>query len=468
MQVLIAAPEVAPIIEVSDVGRVVGSLSRSLEKIKVDADVIVPFFPNAKIKGLKIYKSRVLDVAFDGDIFQVEVHKTKLPNSNVDVFLLKNSRYFNGNRSEFEVFSFFDRCVVDFIKSGFNTYALVHCNDWQTGLVTHILSDEMGLARPATIFTIHNLSHQGGDVEVIRELGITPGQHPLIDWDSSDGDVNFLLQGITSTDFVSTVSPSYAKEMLYKDVGGRLSEVLYDIQGKLIGILNGVDYGLYPRDFDKDNWKIKKQGFKKSLQKKLNLRQEKNSPIFAYVSKFDSKLGGLDILYGVVSFIVKSGGQFVLLGEGDKNWAGKFEKLKEDSLLKDNIYINLDTDFNLATKIYRGADYILLPAKLEPCGVSQMVAMWFGVLPVAHAVGGLRDAILNGENGFLFNVHDTKDFQKKIKSAIEAYGTKMYDKMVETALTTNYDWKRSALKYKELYEKVIQIRKHKVELEKDK
>ncbi len=473
MNILIAASEVAPIIKLGGLGDVIGSLPKALEKIDIDVDVVVPYFPSAKTEKIKLYKSRELEVPFDNENHTVAIYKTKLPDSDVDVFLLKNkyfqtggSNAFANNLTETELFTFFDRCVVEFIKSGFNTYDLVHCNDWHTGLITHILADEIGTTRPATLLTVHNLSYQGkGDEEIVQELGIVPGEHPLIDWDIQDGDISLLLQGVTSSDFVSTVSPSYAKEILYKDLGGELSEILFDRQSKLIGILNGIDYDAFPRVYTEKDWTKKKPSLKKKLQQKLNLDEDKNAPIFAFISRLDPNQKGLDILLESIPALVEEGGQFILLGTGDPVWEAKFKKLEDTKKYKGKLSINIEFDVDLAIDIYSGIDFKIIPSRFEPCGLTQMIAMWYGALPVAHATGGLRDSIDDGKNGFLFNVYDSKDLTKALKKAIKVYtDPDKHAEMVEIAMKTDFSWDKSAKKYKELYEKIIQIRQHQVEL----
>ena len=290
MKVLLAASEVAPIVKLGGLGDVMGSLPKALEGLGVNVDVIVPFYPAAKVQNLDIYKSLDMNVGFAGETMPVEVFKTKLPGCGVDVFLLKNARYFNiggsdaflNNVPETEMFAFFDRCVVDFIKNELNVYDLVHCNDWHTGMITHLLEDELGAERPATLFTIHNLSYQGvGPEELVRDLGIAPGDHQLVMWDLDDHKINLMLQAITSSDYVSTVSPSYANEILFKDIGGELSEILMTRKDRFTGILNGIDYSSFKRDFDKSAWKVGKTTAKKNLREKLGL-EEGSGPIFFF------------------------------------------------------------------------------------------------------------------------------------------------------------------------------------------
>ena len=285
MKVLLVASEVSPIIKLGGLGDVIGSLPRALQRIGVNVDVIVPFYPNANVSELEMYKALELMVPFGGENHTVGVFKTQLPNSDVDGFLLENSHFFShGGKSAFlnsvsetEMFAFFNRAVVEFIKSQFNTYDLVHCNDWHTGLITHLLQDELPKTRPATLFTIHNLLYQGvGELGVVEDIGFVPGQHQLVDWDTEDGDINMMLQGITSSDYINTVSPSYAEEILTKEFGGGFSDILRTRKGRLSGILNGIDYLQFPRYYDVATAEGGKLKSKKKLVEKLGLN--KNLP----------------------------------------------------------------------------------------------------------------------------------------------------------------------------------------------
>lgn len=466
MKILLAASEVAPIIKIGGLGDVVGSLPLALEKIGVDVDVIVPFYPIAKTEGLKIYKGIDLEIPFGGKTEVVTVYKTKLTDSDVDVILLQNANYFRlGGKSAFaddisetEMFVFFDRAVVEFIKSKYNTYDLIHCNDWHTGLITHLLTDEIGKTRPATLLTVHNLSYQGvGDEDLLQDVGIVPGAHRLIDWDIQDSDVNLMLHGVTSTDFVSTVSPTYAKEILFKDIGGTLAEVMQSRVGRIEGILNGINYQQFPRSYDLENWKEAKAEMKSKIADEFAL--DPNKPIFGFISRLDPNQKGLDVLYESIEHIVESDAQLLLLGTGAKDWESKLEKLAQDPKYKENVSINIKFDVKMAERIYQGSDYLLVPSRFEPCGLIQMISMHYGTPPVVHATGGLKDTVIDGQNGFTYKLHSSKDLNDAITRSLEIFGTKEYDKIVQNAMLADFSWDESAKKYKELYEKVIDIRK---------
>ncbi len=460
MKILLVASEVAPIVKIGGLGDVIGSLPKALEKIGVNADVIVPFYPKAKTEKLKVYKGLEIAVPFDNATHMVEVHNTKLPGSNVDVLMLKNAEYFASAKNETEVFTFFDKAVVEYIKSQYNTYDLVHCHDWHTGLITHLLQEELHAERPATLFTVHNLFYPGtGDPALVRKVGISPGTHPLIDYDIGDGDINLVYQGITSSDYVSTVSESYAEEIKTEEFGSYMAEILQSRKDVLKGILNGIDYSVFKRDFDKSDWKEKKDEHKKELQKEMGL-EVSDKPVFSFVSRLDPGQKGLDILYVSIPHILDSGGQFVLLGTGAKEWEEKFTQMAEEKKYQGDLSINIKFSGELANKIYSGSNFFFVPSRYEPCGLTQMLSMYYGTPPIVRKVGGLKDTVRDGENGFVFDEYSSVQLNKAIDRSFRIYEDKEgYKKMVEIALDTDFSWDKSAKKYVQLYEEIINSRK---------
>ncbi len=463
MKVLLAASEVAPIIKLGGLGDVVGSLPKALQKLDVNTDVIVPFFPIAKINE-HIHKCFTMLVPFSGETYEVEVYNTKLPQSDVDVFLLKNDKFFSkgglhafaNNISETQMFSFFSRSVVEFVKTEFNTYDIVHCNDWHTGLVTHLLTDELGTERPATLFTIHNLMYQGvGDAGVAVDVGIVPGMHKIVDWDIEDGDINLMQQGITSSDFINAVSPSYAKEILTIEFAGEFSDLLIAREGRLSGILNGIDSNAFPRYYDVSNWDSGKASAKKKLQEKLCLNIGKDKPLFSFISRLDPNQKGLDILHAVIPEIYSKGGQFVLLGTGDKVWEQKFSDLVNETNNKD-LHIKIAFDNDLANEIYAASDFLLVPSRYEPCGLIQMIGMRYGALPIVHNVGGLKDSVSDGVNGYVFDAYSAESLLQAVSRGLNLYGKQEHSIMVQNAMKADFSWNTSAKEYKKLYERILE------------
>lgn len=467
MKVLLAASEVAPIVKIGGLGDVIGSLPKALEKVGVNADVIVPYYPNAKTENLKVYKTIELNVPFNNKNNLVEVYKTKLPDSNVDVHLLKNQDYFAlggasaflNNQKETEMFVFFSKAIVEYVKAGFNTYDIVHCHDWHTGLVTLLLEDELHTERPATIFTIHNLFYQGKSEPVlVKEAGISPGEFNVIDYDIEDGDLNLLFQGVTSCDYITTVSENYAKEIQTDEFGTWLAPTLQSRKDVLTGIVNGIDYSFFPRDYDLSNWREKKENHKKELKKELGL-DDSDKPIFSFVSRLDPGQKGLDIMYVSLTHILDNGGQYVLLGTGDKEWEAKFAALANEKKYQGDLSINIKFNVDLANKIYSGSNYFFVPSRYEPCGLTQMIAMHYGTPPIVRGVGGLKDTVEDGVNGLVFNDYSSLDLNKAVDKAFGIYQNKEdYNKMAENALKKDFSWDNSAKKYAELYQRVKKLR----------
>lgn len=460
MKVLFVTSEVAPIKKFGGLGDFSASLPKALSPEGVDIDIIVPFYSDAKVQDLKVYKNFELEVAFNNANHTVEFYKTKLPNSDVDVILAKFSRKFSGDFiSDTDYFSFFDKCVVTYVQSQYNTYDVIHCNDWHTGFITHLLEEEIGSSRPKTLITIHNLAYQGVDTpDLVREVGLLPGHHPLIDWDTNDGDVNMLLQAITSSDYVNTVSPTYAKELTTEEFGGEFADIIKHRSDRFVGILNGVDYSSLPRDYDQNNWEEYKLKNISAIRESLGLStpaEDSDKPVVSFVSRLDSGQKGLDILYEIIPEIIALGGQFILLGTGDKAWEKKLKDLENDSDLKDDISISIEFDSKLALSIYEGSNFFLIPSKYEPCGLTQMISMRYGALPIVRNTGGLKDTVKDDKNGFVFNEYNKKDFLEAIKEAFTVYKDKQkYSEMVEQALVEDFSWENSAQMYKNLYLKM--------------
>jgi starch synthase len=467
VKVLLPASEVAPIIKFGGLGDVIGSLPKALAPLGVDVDVAIPYYPTVSLSGAHVHTGIELNVPFGESNHVVRIFKTKLPDTLVDVLLFQNDEFFSKGgtsafartRSETEMFAFFDRCVVEFIKAKYNIYDLIHCNDWHTGLITHLLADELGEERPATLFTIHNLMYQGvGDLELVQDTGFVPGTHPLIDWDTADGDINMLQQGITSSDYVNTVSEKYAEEILTPEFGGEMYEILQARSGRLSGILNGINYDDFPRKVSPSSWQQEKLSAKESLRSELGLSSAPNAPLFASIGRLDAYQKGLEVLFEALPTLIEKGGQFVLLGTGDPVWETKLLDLQKDPHVKKALSVNIVFDVDLAAKIYEGADFLVVPSRYEPCGLIQMIAMHYGTVPVVHAVGGLDDTVEDGHNGIKYAEHSVTALANALDRASKLYSGQGFSKMVSAAFAADFSWDTSAKKYADLYQHVIELR----------
>lgn len=464
MKVLFVTSEVASIKKFGGLGDYSASLPKALSKKNVDIDIIFPYYEDANLDGFKVFKSITLEVSFNGETTEVEFYKTKLHNTNVDVILPKMNKSFSGNFiSDSEYYAFYNKVVVAYIACQYNIYDIIHCNDWHTGFISHLLEDEFDINKPKTLLTIHNLAYQGiSPLEILNEIGFIPGEHPLLDYDSEDNKINMLWQAITSFDYLNTVSPNYAKELQSKKFGGDFAEVIINRNVRFSGILNGIDYDTLPLDFTSKNYKESKSKYKQTLLNQLKVPTPKNTtsedaiPLFSYISRLDPGQKGLDILYKSIPSIIDKGGQFILLGTGDPLWEGKLKDLQKDPTLKNNISINIKFDVELANLIYKASDFFLVPSKYEPCGLTQMMAMRYGTLPIVHGVGGLKDSVENEVDGFVFNNYDSVHLIQSIDNAFNTYkNNKKMSVMVHNAMKKDFSWNKSAELYLNLYNKLL-------------
>ncbi len=453
MRTLFVTSECASFKKFGGLGDYSYSLPVALNKLGIEVDVILPYYSDIVVTRSNVYKLSDLVIPYKNSSHTVSFFKTKFPNSDISVVLVKIPVDFGAADflNSIEYYVFFNVCVVEYIKSQYNIYDLIHLNDWHTGFIPHLL-EEIGTEKPKTIFTIHNLAYQGiQKPDVMKDLGLVPGQHSLLDWDMKDGDINMIFQGITSSDYVVTVSPSYAQELSTKEFGGEFADYIRERGARFKGILNGIDYTTLPRSYNLLDWKEGKAENKKVLRKKLKL-DETSRPIFSFISRLDPGQKGLDVLYPNISYIVGNGGQFILLGTGDPVWEEKFQKLGTN----ENISINIKFDNELANLIYAGSDFFMVPSKYEPCGLTQMMSMWYGTLPIVHAVGGLKDTVFNHVNGFTFDDYTKESLQRTIEVAFETYSdSNLYAQMVTNAMQHDYSWDKSALVYKNLYEEIV-------------
>lgn len=342
---------------------------------------------------------------------------------------------------------------------------IIHCHDWQTALVPVYYNIyykyQQGFGGIKTIFTIHNIEYQGRyGMEVLEELmGIPEYNMNLVEY---DGCINMMKGALETSDYITTVSPSYAWEILDPWYAYSLDRILVNKQYKLNGILNGIDYDLYnpvndkfiSKGFSADDISGKKS-CKKALLSELGL-SDGEEPIIGIVTRFVNHKG-IDLIRCVFEEIVNMGVKFAILGSGEKIYEDFF---REMSLrYPDKVSLTLGFVPELSHKIYAGADMFLMPSKSEPCGLAQMISMRYGTIPIVHETGGLRDSVndnggANG-NGFTFKIYNANDMLHAIKRAIDEYNTANWNILVKRAMSFDYSWKTSADLYIKLYNDII-------------
>lgn len=481
MNVLITGYEGAPFYKKGGLGDVMESLPKALAKIGIDIRIALPYY-NAIRDEYHLKKEGEFTIEFNSNKEHVGVYSTLLPGTNVKTYFLENRKYLSsstsgGKNKRIDRFAFFDLAIVNsihyFLSNHKWTPEVIHCNDWHTGLIPLILqkkepvlSDLRGEKSPVpTLLTIHNLGYQGrGSSEVLNLLNIEDKDAKELKRGKPAMEINILGEGIIHATRVSTVSPSYAKEIANDYDKSRIGVFLKKREedcggkdGEIIGILNGIDYDVWDpmkdnlifHKFDINSWEVGKKDNKEDLLKSLSLQDK---PTFCFIGRMAIQKG-LDILTKTIHQISHLDINIIILGSGDP-------RIEEDilNISKKFPWVTAKIAYNeeLAHKIYAGSDFIIIPSRYEPCGLIQMIAMRYGTIPIASNTGGLRDSILNGKNGFLFKKGQSARLKKAIERALSRIKDKhRYKKMVERAMKADFSWDKSAILYKKLYEEMI-------------
>jgi starch synthase len=309
-----------------------------------------------------------------------------------------------------------------------------------------------------TLYTIHNLNHQGkSKIEILSTGNLSKNSLQSLSEDARDGDINFMVQGIISSNSVNTVSPTYAKEIATSVYGAGLERVIRENKNKISGILNGIDTNFFNPNQDKfikQKYDLKtldkKIDNKLALQKQLGLKQDKNIPLAGLVSRLAWQKG-LELFS---DNIINLPCQFVFLGTGEKKYEDQLKKLAKK--YPDRISAQITFDVKIAQQIYAGSDIFLMPSRFEPCGLGQMIAMRYGTIPLVRATGGLADTV-NKKVGFSFSDFTAEAFEKSFKETLDLYYKKpnKWKKIKKNCLKKDFSWNKSAKEYLKLYKKLV-------------
>ena len=462
MKVLFAVWELAPFFQVGGLGDVAKSLPKSLHRLRVDVRVILPFYKALKLHRLQKKEIKKFTVIYDGKKEEVVIYQIHFLDENIPVYILKNEKWIDIPSRD--TFAFYDLCVYEILKNNHLSWTpeVVHCHDHHAGLIPLLIKHND--LKFKTLLTIHNLNHQGKySIDVIKRTGMDHSKCRVIQWEAKKKQINFLLEGIIHADLVNAVSPTYAKEILTEEYGCGLDEIIRNEGQKISGILNGIDYDSRDPAKDKNisfNYGVDKaiEGKKLNktfLQEKLGFTISDEIPLIGFIGRFESKQKGLDIMHKMIRRVNLQKFQFVILGQGEVEWEDQFLWLA--SFYKKNVsYISV-FDKRIASQIYAGADFLLVPSKFEPCGLIQMIAMRYGTLPIARATGGLKNSIDDKINGFLFKKYSSFELEKTMKKAVEIWKNdkKKINEMILNAMKKDFTWDKSAREYIKLYNKLV-------------
>lgn len=473
MRVLFVVWELAPFFQVGGLGDVAHSLPKALYTQSIDIRVILPYYKALRLYRLKRKEIKTFSITFDKKKEKVTLYQIRFLDSNLPVYIIKNKKYLDIPNKD--IFPFFSLAIVDILEKNYLSWQpdIVHCNDNQQGLIPFLIKHKNLPYK--TLLTIHNLTHQGKmSPDSIIKMGIDPKKCRVLRWEIKKNQINRLLEGIIHADLVNTVSPTYAKEILTEEYGAGLNEIIRNKEQKISGILNGIDYDSrcplkdknviyhYNTTEVQEDYPYKiyfplegKKMNKKFLQEKLRFKVSEKIPLIGFIGRFDSKQKGIELIHKILRRINLKKFQFVILGEGEIEWVERFNWLA--SFYEKNIsYISV-FDTRLASQIYAGSDFLLVPSKYEPCGLIQMIAMRYGTIPIAHATGGLKDSIIDNKDGFLFKKYSSFELEKALKRAVNIWvnNKKYYQNMVINAMTKDFSWDKSAKEYINLYQKLL-------------
>ena len=472
MNILFASSEVAPFIKTGGLADVAGSLPQALAKLGHDVRVILPLYETIGQEWRDQMDYRMnfhVHLAWRTPYCGIfEMHR-----DGVIYYFVDNEYYFKrwdvyGHYDDAERYAFFSRAVIETPGHVGFFPDVIHCNDWQTALVPIYLLDERQrvpeLRNAKSVFTIHNIEYQGRyGRELLEDLFGLPGSYFHERMLSFYGDINLMKGAIYAADYVTTVSPTYAEELRYSFYAHNLDGVIADNQHKIRGILNGIDDARYDPQNDgglAKTFSAKQPAGKKvckaKLQEMAGLEQNPDVPVIACVSRLVSHKG-FDLVVDAIHDIMGLDAQMVVLGTGEWRYEEAFRHAAWQYPGRFSAQIMYSDAFS--TAIYGGADLFLMPSVSEPCGLSQMIAMRYGTLPVVRETGGLRDSVqpwnqFTGEGtGFTFTNIDKGDMMWVLRQAVELYhgDSKAWKKLQKNAMTTDFSWARSAKDYEGVY-----------------
>ncbi len=490
LKILFVTSEVVPFVKTGGLADVSSALPQTLQEMGHQVRIVVPKYGAIDERKYKIHEVvRLKDLTTNiGDkevIFSLRSSFLVGKKARVQIYFLDNQEYFGSRHSLYsdpltgkdfkdnnERFTLLAKSVFELIQKLGWVPDIIHCNDWQCGLIpaylkTEYKNDEM-FQQIKSLFTIHNLAYQG---QFAKSTFKTTGLPEELNSEKGvllDGKVNFLKTGLQYADVINTVSEKYAQEISTdKEFSAGLEDVLKKRKKDIYGIINGIDTLVW--NPEKDNQIAKKYTIKtienkvqnkKALAEKFGFEFKEDVPIIGLISRLlDAK--GFDLIQKVFKDIMKLNVRLVLLGTGEKKYHQFFETAVGKYPDKFTCYLGFDDE--LAHLIEAGSDMFLMPSRYEPCGLNQMYSLVYGTVPIVRETGGLADTVNaysaknpNG-NGFMFKKYDAKDMLTEIKKAVKLYNDdkKTWTKIMKSGMKSNFTWLSSSKNYVDLYKKVI-------------
>jgi starch synthase len=479
LRILFVASESAPYFKTGGMADVIGALPRALSRLGHEVRVILPRYKTIDPErwGLSTVMAG-LATPMSGGAELVTVLETE--QRGVRVSFIDAPHYFQrdqlyGYDDDGERFILFCRAALEYVRALGWAPDVLHSHDWHTAIIPNwaktLYQDDPFFARTATVFTIHNLAKHGiFGYRILEVAGVAEEGFVYPELPELAEIVDLMGRGILFADVVSTVSPRYAREILTPEFGERLDPLLRDRQGRLYGILNGID----TEEFDPardgslaavyDAFSLERRPLdKQALQERLKLSVESATPLLAMIGRLSDEKG-FGLFRQVATPLVELGAQLVVMGAGEQQYHQEILELARR--FPEQVSAHLTFNDELARAIYAGSDMLLMPSRFEPCGTTQMIAMRYGAVPIVHRTGGLADTVTEydattGEgNGFSFEKHDAFHFLAAIVRALEMYKRpEQWRALMQQAMSADHSWDASAEQYVALYRRALELQR---------
>ena len=475
MKILFVAAEAVPFVKTGGLGDVIGSLPQELKRLGADIRVVLPKYGDIPEQFRKTMETvAVFDVCLGWRNQYCGIEKLEL--DGVTYYFIDNEYYFNrpglyGYDDEAERFALFSRGVLDGLHHLDFWPDILHCHDWQSGMIPVLLKAHYAHLPPynpiKTVMTIHNLKYQGiFSKEIMMDVFNLGEEYFTGTALEMHGGGSFLKGGLLFSDWITTVSPTYAEEIQTGYFGECMDSLIRYRRNRLSGILNGIDNEKYNPAKDphlsvtyEDSLEKKRQN-KVFLQKELGLPADAYKPMIGLVMRLVEQKG-IDLIGGVMEELMSLDAQWVVLGTGDP----RYEHLFRDTAHRypDRLSVNLFFDEPLAHRIYAASDLFLMPSLFEPCGISQMIAFRYLTIPIVRATGGLKDTVKpyqdhTGEGtGFTFAHYNAHEMLDTVRQAVKMYqsGGESWNTLLGNITKLDFSWKKSACSYTSLYEELV-------------
>lgn len=478
LRVLVVAAEGVPYAKTGGLADVVGALPRALKRLGHDVRVVLPVYQSIDPERWHL-RTAIADLAvpMDADTEHVRILETAA-DAAVPTYFVDSERYFHreklyGYHDEGERFILFSRAALELTRAINWLPDVVHCHDWHTAIVPNWLKtlyrDDPHFANTAAVYTIHNLAFQGiFGYRILEVAGVAQEGFLYPELPELANVVDLMGRGIFFADAVSTVSPRYAREILTPDYGERLDPLLRERKDRLYGILNGIDIAEFNPATDEritstyDAFSLESRPpNKRALQELSLLPVSAETPLVGIISRLTDQKG-FDLLDQIAVPLVEQGIQLVVSGTGDQHYHSMFQRLAARYPRQVAVHLTFSTE--MSERIYAGSDMLLMPSRFEPCGVTQMLAMRYGSIPIVRATGGLADTVQNFDpaantgNGFSFARYDPFQFFAAVVRALEVYRfPNVWQELMQRAMCSDYSWDASAEQYVALYRRAQEL-----------